>query len=120
MLAEKAVSLDLEALETPAFHDRLVRAQREAVYRPANMVQDGSRIVTSAVAVVGLVVLLLTVHPLLVLLLGASVLPLWWASIAGGRAYYRYSVHRTPRRRLIGYLQSILTMLDSAKETRAF
>jgi ATP-binding cassette, subfamily B, bacterial len=120
MLAEKAVSLDLEAIETPAFHDRLVRSQREAAYRPASMVRDLGRIATSAAAVVGLVVLLLTVHPLLVVLFLASLLPLWWASIAGGRAYYRYSVRRTPRRRLITYLQSILTMLDSAKETRAF
>lgn len=120
MLSQKAVSLDLEALETPAFHDRLVRAQQEAVFRPAGMVQDGARIVTSAVAVVGLAVLLLTVHPLLLVLLGVAVLPLWWASISGGRAYYRYSVRRTPRRRLISYLQSMLTLLDSAKETRAF
>jgi ATP-binding cassette subfamily B protein len=120
MLAEKAVSLDLEAIETPAFHDRLVRSQREAVYRPATMVRELGRIVTSVAALVGLVVLLLTVHALLVVLLLASLLPLWWASMAGGRAYYRYSVRRTPRRRLITYLQSILTMLDSAKETRAF
>ena len=66
MLAAKAVSLDLEALETPAFHDWLLRAQREAPFRPANMVQDLAQIA------------------------------------------------------LIGYLQSVLTLLDSAKETRAF
>jgi ATP-binding cassette, subfamily B, bacterial len=120
MLAEKAVSLDLQALETPAFHDRLVRVQRDAVHRPASMVRDLSGIVSSAVAVAGLVVLLLSVHPVLVVLLAASVMPLWWASISGGRAYYRFSVRRSPRRRLIMYLQSILTLLDSAKETRAF
>ena len=120
MLAAKAVSLDLEALETPAFHDWLLRAQREAAFRPANMVQDLAQIVSSTVAVVGLVVLLVTVHPLLALVLVAAVMPLWWASIAGGRAYYRFSLRRTPRRRLIGYLQSVLTLLDSAKETRAF
>ena len=120
MLAEKAVSLDLQALENPAFHDRLVRVQRDAVHRPASMVRDLSQIVSSSVAVGGLVVLLLSVHPVLVLLLAASVVPLWWASISGGRAYYRFSVRRSPRRRLIMYLQSILTLLDSAKETRAF
>ena len=120
MLAEKAVSLDLQALETPAFHDRLVRVQRDAVHRPASMVRDLSSIVSSAVAVGGLVVLLLSVHPVLVVLLVASVAPLWWASISGGRAYYRFSVRRSPRRRLIMYLQSVLTLLDSAKETRAF
>jgi ATP-binding cassette, subfamily B, bacterial len=120
MLAQKAVGLDLKALETPAFHDRLVRAQREAMHRPASMVQDMGRIVSSAVAVVGLAVLLFAVHPLLILLLTVAIVPLWWASISGGRAFYRYSVRNTPKRREIGYLQGILTMLDSAKETRVF
>ena len=120
MMAEKAVALDLEALETPAFHDRLVRAQHEAAFRPANMVTDIARIVSSTVAVVGLSALLLTVHPLLVAGVAAATLPLAWASMAAGRDYYRHAVRRTPKRRLISYLQGVLTMLDSAKETRAF
>ncbi len=120
MLGEKAVAIDLEALETPAFHDRLNRAQNEASFRPANMVADIARIVSSTVAVVGLAVLLLAVHPLLVVGLLAAMLPLSWASMVGGRAYYRYAVRRTPKRRMIAYLQGILTQLDSAKEVRAF
>ncbi|MBW3609013.1 MAG: ABC transporter ATP-binding protein/permease [Actinobacteria bacterium] len=120
MLAEKAAAIDLEALETPAFHNRLNRAQNEASFRPANMVADMARIVSSTVAVVGLAGLLLTVHPLLVAGLLAAMLPLSWASVAGGRAYYRYAVRRTPKRRLIGYLQGLLSQLDSGKEIRAF
>ncbi len=120
MLAEKAAAIDLEALETPAFHNRLNRAQNEASFRPANMVADMARIVSSTVAVVGLAGLLLTVHPLLVAGLLAAMLPLSWASMAGGRAYYRYAVRRTPKRRLIGYLQGLLSQLDSGKEIRAF
>jgi len=84
------------------------------------MVTDMARIVSSAVAVLGLAVLLFTVHPLLVLGLLATMLPLAWANMAGGRDYYRNAVRRTPRRRVISYLQFLLTMLDSAKETRAF
>ncbi len=120
MLAEKAAAIDLEALETPAFHNRLNRAQNEASFRPANMVADMARIVSSTVAVVGLAGLLLAVHPLLVAGLLAAMLPLSWASVAGGRAYYRYAVRLTPKRRLIGYLQGLLSQLDSGKEIRAF
>ena len=120
MLAEKAAAIDLEALETPAFHNRLNRAQNEAAFRPANMVADMARIVSSTVAVVGLAGLLLAVHPALVAGLLAVMLPLSWASVAGGRAYYLYAVRRTPKRRLIGYLQGLLSQLDSGKEIRAF
>ncbi|CAA9469784.1 MAG: Efflux ABC transporter, permease/ATP-binding protein [uncultured Solirubrobacteraceae bacterium] len=120
MLAKKATTLDLQALETPAFHDRLVRAQHDAAFRPANMVTDMARIVSSSVAVLGLAVLLFTVHPLLLLGLLVTMLPLAWSNMTGGRDYYRNAVRRTPRRRIIQYLQYLLTMLDSAKETRAF
>jgi ATP-binding cassette subfamily B protein len=120
LLAEKAAAIDLEALETPAFHNRLNRAQNEASFRPANMVSDMARIVSSTVAVVGLAALLLTVHPLLVAGLLAAMLPLSWASVAGGRAYYRFAVRRTPKRRMIAYMQGLLSQLDSGKEIRAF
>ena len=120
LLAAKAVALDLQALETPAFHDRLVRAQHEAAFRPANMVTDLARIVSSTVAVLGLAALLLAVHPLLVAGLLVTMAPVAWVSMTGGRDYYRESVRRTPKRRTISYLQALLTMLDSAKETRAF
>jgi ATP-binding cassette, subfamily B, bacterial len=120
MLARKAVALDLVALETPAFHDRLVRAQEQAAFRPANMVRDLGMIVTSGVAVVGLAVVLVTVHPALVLLLAAAVVPLWSTSISGGREFYRHMVRNTPNRRLISYLRGVCTVRDSAKEARAF
>ena len=79
-----------------------------------------ARIVSSSVAILGLAVLLFTVHPLLVLGLLVTMLPLAWSNMTGGRDYYRNAVRRTPRRRIISYLQYLLTMLDSAKETRAF
>ncbi len=120
MLAAKAVALDLVALETPAFHDRLVRAQEQARFRPANLVMDLGMIVTSGVAVAGLAVVLVTVHPVLLLLLVAAMLPLWSTSISGGRAFYRHMLLNTPNRRVIGYLRGLLTIRESAKEARAF
>ncbi len=120
MLARKAVALDLVALETPAFHDRLVRAQEEAAFRPANMVRDLATIVTSGVAVVGLAVVLFAIHPVLVLLLAVSLVPLWSANISGSRDFYRHWIRTTPTRRVIGYLRGILTIRASAKEARAF
>ena len=120
LLAAQAVALDLEALETPAFHDRLVRSQHDAVFRPANMVINLALIVSAGVAVFGLAALLFAVHPLLTAGLVLAALPLSWAHMTAGRAYYRHAVRRTPKRRIISYLQALLTMLDSAKETRAF
>ena len=82
------------------------------------MVADMALIVSSAVAVVGLAVLLLTVHPLLVAGLLVALVPLSWASVAGGRAYYRHAMWRTPRRRMIAYMQGLLSPLDSGTARR--
>ncbi len=120
MLAEKAASLDLATLETPTFSDRLARAQREAVFRPVNMVSDLTRVVSSGVSIVGLLVLLFAAHPLLVIVVLLSVAPLWSASIASGRAYYSFMTRNTQLHRLIHYVLGILTQPHSAKETRAF
>ncbi len=120
MLARKAASLDLETLETPAFHDRLSHTQRQAAFRPANMVSDITQVISAGVAVIGLLVLLATVQPLLVLLILAAFVPLWWANIDSGRAFYRFHVGDSSRYRLITYVEGLLTSLDSAKETRAF
>jgi len=119
-LARKAVSLDLETLETPAFHDRLSHVQRQAAFRPANMVSDITQMVSAGVAVVGLLVLLFTVQPLLALLAAAAFVPQWSSNIDSGRAFYRFHVDDAPRYRRISYLEGVLTSPHSAKETQAF
>ena len=120
MLAEKAVSLDLETLETPAFHDRLSHVRAQAAFRPANMVTDLTRMITSGVAVAGLLVLLLATAPLLALLALAAFVPQWSASIEGGRAHYRFHLRQAEHHRVISYLEGLLTNPHSAKETQAF
>jgi len=120
MLARKAASLDLETLETPAFHDRLSHTQRQASFRPANMVSDITQVISAGVAVVGLLVLLATVQPLLVLLVLLAFVPQWWANIDSGRAFYRFHVGDSSRYRLVTYIDGVLTSPHAAKETRAF
>jgi ATP-binding cassette, subfamily B, bacterial len=120
MLAEKAASLDLASLENPSFHDRFLRAQREAMFRPVNMVGDLTHVISSGVALIGLLALVMSIQPILVFVVAAAFLPLWSSSVGHGRAFYSYYVRNTTTQRLTAYLQSILTRSETAKEVRAF
>ena len=49
-----------------------------------------------------------------------ALIPGWLASGRRGRAFYRFGLIMTPRDRERGYLASLLTQRDPAKEVRAF
>ncbi len=69
---------------------------------------------------IGAAVALLAVAPLLVPVALLALIPGWLASGRRGRAFYLFGVIMTPRDRERGYLASLLTARDPAKEVRAF
>lgn len=118
-LAEKAVSLDLVYFETPSFYDRLIRAQRES-YRPLMMVMNLTTLLSSGVAVLGLLAILLRLEPVFAAVIVAAYLPMWFANVGSSRAMYGFVWRRTPQERQMNYISSILTAQHSAKEIRVF
>ncbi|MDP8944085.1 MAG: ATP-binding cassette domain-containing protein [Actinomycetota bacterium] len=119
LLGERVLALDLATLETPEFADRLARTQRQA-YHSLNMVSDMMAFVASAVAIVGLALVLLAIEPLLLLAALLTFVPLWLASIESGREVYRFMIRRTQADRRIQYLGGLLTDPAAAKETQAY
>jgi ATP-binding cassette subfamily B protein len=69
---------------------------------------------------IGAGVALLAVAPLLVPVALLALIPGWLASHHRGRAFYHFGFVMTPRDRERGYLASLLTARDPAKEVRAF
>ncbi|MGH9194131.1 MAG: ABC transporter ATP-binding protein [Acidimicrobiia bacterium] len=118
-LAEKAVSLDLFYFETPSFYDRLIRAQRES-YRPLMMVMNLTSLLSTGVAVVGLLGILIRLEPLFAAVIVAAYVPMWLANVRSSRAMYGFVWRRTPEERQMNYISSILTAQHSAKEIRVF
>lgn len=118
-LAAKAVSLDLVYFETPSFYDRLIRAQRES-YRPLMMVMNLTSLLSTGVAVLGLLAILVRLEPLFAAVIVAAYLPMWFANVGSSRAMYGFVWRRTPQERQMNYISSILTAQHSAKEIRVF
>ncbi len=114
-----ATAVDLTAFETPAFHNRLQRITIGG-HQAMDVVHGLSGLLRSAIGVIGVLVALVAIEPALVPLVVLVFFPAWVGASRRGEAFFRFYFGMTPRDRERGYLMSILTGRDSAKEVRAF
>lgn len=119
-ILDVATAVDLEAYDTPAFHDRLERARFNANNRAVMAVNGLLGMANGLVAAVGVGVGLAVLHPLLLPVTLVTMVPLWLAETRNGRAFYRFSVEMTPFDRERTYLANTLADRNQAKEIRAF
>jgi ATP-binding cassette, subfamily B, bacterial len=112
-------AVELAAFDDPEFHDRVARAQA-GMMRAPQMVFGLQGLGRSVAGAIGAGVALLTVAPLLVPVALLALIPGWLANHYRGRAFYDFGFVMTPRDRERGYLASLLTARDPAKEVRAF
>jgi ATP-binding cassette subfamily B protein len=117
---ETATAVDLVAYESPAFHDRLQRAQASAGSRPTQLANGLVGVLGSTLSVVGVGIALAVVQPLFCALLLLAYVPAWLAAQRAGRLAYQLSVRQTERERRRWYLFGLLTRKQEAQEVRAF
>jgi ATP-binding cassette subfamily B protein len=111
---------DLARFEDPSFHDRLQRAIVNANIRPLQMTTGLMSVGSSALGVVAVGAVLLTIEPLFFALGVVAAVPLILTSLRVGRALYRFAVEQTPADRQRSYIQFLLVDKDPAKEIRAY
>jgi ATP-binding cassette subfamily B protein len=119
-ILDVASAVDLEAYETPAFHDRLERARLNAQSRPVSAVNGLLGVLSAGFGAIGIAGALLAVQPLLVPVALLAVVPMWLSITYNSRALYRFSVEMTPLDRERTYVENVLSNKDLAKEVRAF
>jgi ABC-type multidrug transport system fused ATPase/permease subunit len=118
-IIDVATKVELSAYETPAFHDRLVRAASNE-HRPIQMVDGLIGTIGAIASVAGIVVALLAIQPWLVPLLFLAGLPLLAGVMRAGQAMFGFHLRMTSVARARSYLYRLLTDKDPAKEVRAF
>jgi ATP-binding cassette subfamily B protein len=115
-----AVTADLLAFETPAFHDRLTRAQINGASRPLQMTTGLVSVVQGIFGIAGVGAALLFIQPLFLVLLVAAYIPVWFATTRASKASYKRYVELTEKDRRRHYLEAVLTRKEEAKEIRTF
>ena len=119
-IIDVATMVDLEAYESPEFHDRLMRASMAANFRPANMASNFTQLTSASIGVVGLLVALFALQPLLIPFVVLAYVPVWVATIRNSRTSHGFGWRMTPADRKRQYLSMALSGKYFAQELRAF
>ena len=121
LIHEKSLEVDLGYYEGAEFYDKLHRAQEEAPYRPGEVVESLMVLLRSALALLGIVGILVYVLPWYgVPVLAAASGPLGLARFLYSRREFRRRMRRTGAERGVLYLNWLLTSRHHAKELRLF
>jgi len=120
IIIDKATSIDLSYYENAKYHDTFHRAQRQAMFRPVQILRNLTDLLRSGFLLLSLAGLLLYLHWGIALILCFFALP-----IAGVKWYYskklfKWETGRTALEREAHYLNQILTTTEYAKEVRLF
>jgi ATP-binding cassette, subfamily B, bacterial len=119
-LIDVASAVELDAYETPAFHDRLSRATRGGQYRPVQLVSGLLGLVGAAVGTLSVAAALLAIQPWLLPLSLVAALPVLAAAAMAGDVLFKFHCRQTHAERQRNYLYRLLTEKDAAAEVRAF
>ncbi|MEM9292211.1 MAG: ABC transporter ATP-binding protein [Acidobacteriota bacterium] len=120
VVLDKSIQLDLEAYESPLYHDFLRRAQQQAGQGPIQLLGSCIEIAQTLLTLISIGGLVLVFKPWMTLILIATTLPSFWAMIHFGWRRFMVFDQRTPIGRRAGYLSGVLTSDAFAKEVRVW
>lgn len=119
-IIDVASRVGLRSYEDAAFHDHLERARNAALYRPVEIVEGLTALVSSVLTSLGIAIALLTLEPVLVPLILVAGLPVLLASLWNSRRSYQFEYSMTVHAREHMHLMEVLTGPEHAKELRIF
>lgn len=117
---EQSGRVDLGHFDNSDWHDRMSRARWDANWRSSSMSQTLIGLGGSMVQLVGMTGVLFTLHPALVLLAVASVLPTVSLQRRVNRRVYGFHYDWTPVQREEMYLGTLMAEPEKSKELRGF
>ncbi len=117
-LHAKMLAVDLAFFENSADQNRLHLAQEQAMTRPISVLDSLFLILQSAVGLLGIFLMLATLHPLVALVLALAGVPALFFRLQRGQRLYEWRRDLAPLEREAGYFHHLLTDGDYAKELR--
>jgi len=118
ILHEQSIAVDLAYYEDSRYHDTLHRSQREASYRPTRIVNSLVQVGQAALALAGIIVLLLALDWVVGILLVAAALPGMLVRLSHSRRLFALDQQQTARHRRSWYYNWLITSLQHAGEVR--
>ncbi|HEX4462777.1 MAG TPA: ABC transporter ATP-binding protein [Polyangia bacterium] len=119
-ILEKALTLELRHFEDGRFYDSLVKARREASYRPVSVVTEGFQLVQNSLTLIGYLALILRYSRWAALALLAASVPAAAVEMWFSRSAFRLRNWRSPEARQLNYLEYVLSNDAHVKEVKLF
>ena len=116
----KSVAVDLEYYEDPKYYDTLHRAQQEATYRPASIMNGLTGLGQSGMSLIALAGLLFSFHWWVAAVLFAATVPGVGMRLKYANRMYLWQRQHTQAERRAANFHGMLTDGDYAKEIRLF
>ena len=120
VIIDKAVDLDISYYENSAYHNTFHQAQKQALYRPVQILNNLTEFLSSTFLLISLAALLFFLHWGITLILICFALPIAGVRWYYSRKLYQWERNRTELERKANYLNQVLTSDTYAKEVRIF
>jgi ATP-binding cassette subfamily B protein len=120
LIHDKALAADLGFYDSPAFYDRLHRAQVEAKSRPLMLLEGMGSLCQNSLTLAGMAVLLISYSPWIPLLLLSGTVPVLWVALRYAVRFNDWRLHNTVEERRSHYYDMLITNREAAQELRLF
>lgn len=120
VIHSQSIAVDLGYYEDPAFHDTLHRAQQEAPFRPARIVNGLKQTLQSGLVLAGIIALLFTFHWGVGLALLLAALPAAAVRLVYARKLFSFEQDQVETERQTWYYHWLMTASEYAREIRLF
>jgi ATP-binding cassette subfamily B protein len=120
LIHDKALAADLSFYDSPAYYDRLHRAQNDARSRPLALLEGMGSLVQNCLTLAGMALLLVSYSPWIPLLLLLGTFPALWVALRYAVRFNNWRLRNTVEERRCHYYDWLLTMREAAPELRLF
>lgn len=120
LIHDQALAADLSFYDSPAYYDRLHRAQVDAKSRPLQLLEGMGSLGQNSLTMAGMAVLLISYSPWIPLLLLFGALPALWVTLRYAVRFNDWRLRNTVEERRCHYFDWLLTMREAAPEIRLF
>jgi ATP-binding cassette subfamily B protein len=120
LVMRQANALDLVFFERPQFYDLLQQVQREATFRPVQMVQTAFGLIRQVLTFASLLALLVNLEWFIAVGALVAPIPAFISSARYGWQGYQMMRWQSPLRRMMAYLTNLMTTDSYNKEVKLF
>lgn len=120
LIIRKAINLDLQFFENPAFYDTLQNARRRADTSALSIVRSSLQMAQQVITIISLIVLLLRFSVWLAIIVFLTAIPSFLSQSQYAERAFRAVSRRAPESRLLNYLEMLLTGNEFVKEVKLF